>query len=90
MNPPHHLLNHLQFPTLAKVNPEINYLSLFSMCPTGKYGENCIWVCSKNCKQPGCEMFLGACSNLECTAGHVGDRCEECVKVAFYITDGNT
>ncbi|XP_053400147.1 multiple epidermal growth factor-like domains protein 10 isoform X2 [Mercenaria mercenaria] len=53
-------------------------------CENGKYGKNCSYTCSGNCKDNvACEKKDGSCKN-GCTPGYTGDKCDKVCPVGNY------
>lgn len=46
---------------------------IFTECPAGQYGMECMYNCSKNCKFGQCDHVDGECT---CVAGHRGNMCQ--------------
>ena len=48
-----------------------------AVCPDETYGEECMYKCSANCKNPPCDKFTadGTCPDGECNPGFTGDNC---------------
>ena len=46
------------------------------VCPYGRYGEDCVSVCSVTCANPVCEKIMGVCEE-GCRSGYTGGYCHE-------------
>ncbi|XP_069126386.1 multiple epidermal growth factor-like domains protein 10 [Argopecten irradians] len=58
-----------------------------SVCPTGKFGDNCFFVC--HCELPGCEPTNGTCIYEGCQEGWSGEACDKVCPVGTFGTRCN-
>lgn len=49
---------------------------LFEVCVFGWYGDDCKYVCFKNCFDKVCDVKDGRCNN--CLVGWMGSYCDLC------------
>ena len=54
----------------------LKLIFIVSVCPYGRYGADCVSVCSVTCVNPVCEKITGVCDS-GCRSGYTGDYCHE-------------